>query len=74
MKTNHAGENSSSRFSVRLVRTSHQSAMAVDPGCQRCQHCTLRRFMLHAAITNHAVVDKGGLGMIVENQGDQQCR
>lgn len=43
MEPNHAGKSSTSRFSLRQVNASQRSAVPVDPGCQRCQHCWMRR-------------------------------
>jgi hypothetical protein len=37
------GESSSHRFSLRQVSSSQRSAVPVDPGCQRCQQCWIRR-------------------------------
>lgn len=52
---------SSSRFHFRLVSTSQRNreTVAVDLGCQRCQHCTMVR---RAAIAGFLISDANVLG------------
>ena len=51
MNSNHAREASSSRFQIQQVSTSTRNVMMADMGCQRCQHCTLRRLRVHRQAT-----------------------
>ena len=50
---------SSSRFQLQRVSTNTRNATFVDTGCQRCQHCTLRRWGMRPASTEMEPINGG---------------
>jgi hypothetical protein len=62
MDDKHRGGGSSSRFSLRRVSVNQQSAVLVDPGCQRCQHCWMRRQGALSSLTSTSAADQGVSG------------
>jgi hypothetical protein len=61
---------SSSRFHFQQVSTSKLRAVAVDPGCQRCQHCTMvwRATIVGLSAPGHSIP-----GRKLENKGGHPC-
>jgi hypothetical protein len=75
MNCNHAKEVVTSRFSLQQVSASTRKAMGVDTGCQRCQHCMLRRLWPQAfASTSTPIVAQSVPKVCSEETGSHLCK
>lgn len=59
MDEKHRGDGSSHRFLLRQVSASQPSTVPVDPGCQRCQHCWMRRRGALSSLSGASSTDPG---------------
>lgn len=72
MERKQIGAISSSRFRFQQVRTNQRSEITVDMGCQRCQHCMLRRQLWHAAVVGLPALDQNTPDE--KQEGGHPCR
>ena len=74
MQPHDTPEISSSRFHLQSVSTSTRNAIG-DIGCQRCQHCTLRRWWAHTSITaTTSIVNQEVPSVRLEDTRSQLCK
>ena len=73
MSNEQAGKASPSRFSLQQLSTSTRNRVTIDTGCQRCQHCMMRRLWLQRGVTKALNTDQDVSSGIPEEIGSRPC-